>query len=97
MRASTAYSHGIGHVDLGCHTNIDIAVRANPIDGRRIEIARQAVRDRETERAEISPEAAALLADVLSRVDDWNEVRALTKLLRAASEYDGTQSEEVGK
>jgi hypothetical protein len=58
VRAPTAYRHGIGHVALGCHTNIDIA------------------------------DAAALLADVLSRVDDWDEVRALTKLLRAASEYD---------
>jgi hypothetical protein len=97
VRAPTAYRHGVGHVALGCHTNVDIAACANPIDDRCIEIARQVVRDRETGRAEISPEAAGLLADVLSRVDDWDEVRALTKLLRAASEYDGTQTEEVGK
>lgn len=96
MTSNAHVVHHIGRVDMSfASTDIHLA---EDTDSRQVRISRVSQigphRGRETAAALISQEAAGLLARVLYDIDDWDEVRALTKLLRAAGEYDGTETTE---
>lgn len=81
-----AYSHYIGHVHVGGDTNVDIVARYNAA-GRQVEISR--TRDHQKRTTEIPAGAAARIADVLSGIEDWDELTALVRLLNAAAKYEG--------
>lgn len=94
-KRANCYRHYIGHVYAGGHTNVDIWA-ADGADGRQVEISR--TYERKTHAGSIKAEAAAQIADVLAAIDDWDELNALVKLMRAAATYEpveNTPREEI--